>query len=88
MGDDAAILIMYKETVVGKADDALTAMLALIGLYYASDTPYPQHLHGALLFIQSEILKDNIHEKDQSSLKKFMKELEKYQKSDDIEDLL
>ena len=59
---------MYKETVVRKADDEQTAMLTLIGFFYASETPYTQHLHGALLYIQSEILKDNIQEKDKSSL--------------------
>ena len=68
--DDASILIMYKETVVRKADDEQTAMLTCtnIGFYHAPEMPYTQHLHGALLFIQSEILKDNIHEKDKSSL--------------------
>ena len=88
VGNEASILVMYKETVVGKAEDALTAMLAVLGLYYCSETAYPQHLNGALLFIHSEILKDNVHEKDLTILKKFTKELEMYQKSDDLENIL
>lgn len=47
-----------------------TAILALIGIYYMAQLPYPAACSMALLFIQGDILKNKGHEADMPLMKK------------------
>lgn len=62
--DSNSIMLMYKVQPTGKAEDSTDAVLTLMGFYYTYLLGYPQIAYGALLYIQKEVLQDNVHEKD------------------------
>lgn len=61
--------------MINKVKSATEGILYVIGFYYRTDVPYPKVLTKPLLYIQSEVLKDELHKKEQQVLKKFLNKI-------------
>lgn len=65
-GDQEIITVMIKQSIVKKASSAVNAVLALMGIYYMAMLPYPSNCSAALLYLQGQVLQDEVHSKDKS----------------------
>ncbi|CAC5426615.1 unnamed protein product [Mytilus coruscus] len=69
-GDQEIITVMIKQSIIKKASSAVNAVLALMGIYYMAMLPYPSNCSAALLYIQGQVLLDEVHRKDKSVFNK------------------
>ncbi|XP_052097325.1 uncharacterized protein LOC127732296 [Mytilus californianus] len=69
-GDQEIITVMIKQSMIKKASSAVNAVLALMGIYYMAMLPYPSNCSAALLYIQGQVLLDEVHSKDKSVFNK------------------
>ena len=75
LGDKVALLIMVRDRVTFKAIKLTEAVLLVMGLYYACRMPYPTCFRAVMLYVQTEVLGDEMHSKDIETLQRGMKEL-------------
>ena len=78
-GSEDLITLMIRCNVICKVEKPQMAILALMGIYYIAQLPYPSQCSLALLFTQSEVLKDKGHEEDLPFMRKATKVSEKIQ---------
>ncbi|KAK3106861.1 hypothetical protein FSP39_001593 [Pinctada imbricata] len=76
---------MVRDKVLYKAESMVDAILMVMGLYYCCSMPYPTSLNAAMLYIQKEVLEDDIHSKDMDVLQKGIKELSEFLKGSNID---
>ena len=78
-GSEDLITLMIRCNVICKVEKPQMAILALMGIYYMAQLPYPSQCSLALLFTQSEVLKDKGHEEDLPFMRKATEVSEKIQ---------
>ena len=69
----ARSFVFVGDIAVAEVESVPKALFILFAVYYTLTLPYSKHVSGALLYMQKEILGDNVHRSDASTLAKCSK---------------